>query len=1037
MTRLAESTMPASHPRFQRLVLFGFLAATAAMPASAADVAEVRFNRDVRPILADRCFSCHGPDEGRRKAGLRLDRRESAIARRKSRAPAIVPGKTDASPLVERIFSDNPAEAMPPPASRKVLTTAEKEVLRRWVAQGAEYEPHWAFLPPKRPPLPRVKEAAWLRNGVDNFILTRLEKEGLHPAPEAEKTTLIRRVTLDLTGLPPTPAEVDAFLADTAPDAYKRLVDRLLASPRYGEKMALHWLDAGRYADTHGYQTDQVRQMWPWREWVIEAFNRNQPFDQFTVEQIAGDLLPGATVRQKLATGFNRNHRISEEGGIIEEELRVEYVIDRVATTSTVWLGLTMACCQCHDHKYDPIPQKDYYRFFAYFNSVADRGNAGQAGNAAPTVPVALPGYEAERGTLLARVAEAEAKLHAALPAIDAAQAEWEKAVKITPVSWDVLDLLSVASRGGATLTKLPDKSVLAGGVRPNSDTYEFTARTDRRGIVAIRLEALADKSLPGGGPGRFDNSNFLLSEFELDAVSVADPRQVQKVKFASAYASYSQNGYEIARAIDGNPGTGWAVDGPTRRGVANTAVFVAQTPIGFLGGTELRFRLRQEYNGHQLGRVRLALSTDQQAATPPLNLDVATLLSVPPEKRTAAQKEQAAEYYRTQVSPVGKQLHAEIEVRRKAVSDLAARMPTAMVMQDLPAPRDTFVLIRGQYDRPGEKVSPGVPASLPPLPAGAPANRLGLARWLVDPANPLTARVAVNRYWQLHFGTGLVRTAVDFGIQGEWPSHPELLDWLADEFVRSGWDVKAMQRLLVTSAAYRQSSRVTLEVLDKDPDNRLLSRGPRFRLSAEEVRDQALAVSGLLVERLGGPSVKPYQPAGLWEELTFTGTTAGTYQQDHGEALYRRSLYTFWKRTIPPPSLATLDAPTREFCTVNRPRTNTPLQALVLLNDPTYVEASRVLAARLLADPAASPGQRLTIAFRRATARQPTAAELGVLLRGLQRRRAEFTTDPAAAARLLGVGEAPAAKGDAAELAAYTAMVGVILNLDEALTRE
>jgi len=698
-----------------------------------------------------------------------------------------------------------------------------------------------------------------------------------------------------------------------------------------------------------------------------------------------------------------------------------------------------MACGQCHDHKFDPITQKDYYRFFAYFNSVADRGNAGQAGNAAPTISIALPDQEAQRHTLRARVAAAEEKLQAALPAIDAAQAEWEKqAARTTPaIAWDVLDLASVVSRGGATLTKLPDQSLLAGGVRPGSDTYEMTARTGQRGIVAIRLEALPDKSLPGGGPGRYDNSNFVLSEFELDAVSAADAKQVQKVKFASAYASYSQKDYEIARAIDGNLGTGWAVDGPTRQGTANTAVFVAETPFGFAGGTELRFRLRQEYSGHELGRVRLALTTDRQATTPPPSLEVATVLSVPPAKRTAAQKEQAAAHYRTQVSPLWKQLNAVVEAARKAMSDLDARMPTAMVMQDLPAPRDTFVLIRGQYDRPGEKVSPGVPASLSPLPARVPANRLGLARWLVDPANPLTARVAVNRYWQLHFGTGLVRTVVDFGLQGQWPSHPELLDWLADEFVRTGWDVKAMQRLLVTSAAYRQSSRVTPGLLEKDPDNRLLARGPRFRLSAEEVRDQALAVSGLLVERLGGPSVKPYQPAGLWEELTFTGTTAGTYQQDHGTSLYRRSLYTFWKRTIPPPSLATLDAPTREFCTVNRPRTNTPLQALVLLNDPTYVEASRVLAARLLADAAATPAQRLTTAFRLATARTPTESELRVLLHGLERRRAEFKEDPTAAARLLAVGETPTARTDPVELAAYTAMAGVILNLDEALTRE
>jgi hypothetical protein len=761
-------------------------------PVRAGDPGSLDFRRDILPILSEHCFLCHGPDSKTRKADLRLDVKEGAL---RTSDPVIVPGKSGESELILRIVSEDPDEVMPPRKSGKALAPRQIELLKTWVDQGAPWSRHWAFEQPRRHGPPAVKRPEWSRNPIDAFVLARLEKDRLSPSATAAKATLIRRVSLDLTGLPPSPREVDDFLADPSPDTYEKLVDRLLASPGYGERMAMDWLDGARYADTNGYQNDFARTMWPWRDWVIAEFNANEPFDRFTIEQIAGDLLPGATLAQRIATGFNRNNRTVTEAGSIDEEWRVENAVDRIETTATVFLGLTMGCARCHDHKYDPISQAEFYQFFGFFNSINEKGvYTEQKGNVPPLI--VLPGADDRR----------------------------------------------------------------------------------RRG------------------------------EFDL------------------------------------------------------------------------------------------AISTARAYGT---------------KKHAEALAKQKAEYEKT--------------------------MPSVMVMEDLPKPRPMYPLKRGQYDQPDKTrpLQPGTPSCLPNLPAGAPRDRLGLAKWLVSPEHPLTARVEVNRIWQHHFGVGLVKTAENFGIQGEPPSHPELLDWLATELIRTGWDVKAMHRLIVTSATYQQSSRVPPALLAHDPENRLLARGPRFRLSAEVVRDNALTIAGLLAPRLGGPSVKPYQPAGLWEELA-GGAGEGPYIQSKGADLYRRSLYVYRKRTVPHPAMATFDAPSRETCQVKRARTNTPLQALELLNDVAYVEAARALAQLMFSEGGCSPDRRIVYAFRRAMARTPTPAELAVLRRGLQCYLAAYRSDPGAAEQLIRHGESPPQPGiDRVELAAYTATAGVILNLDEAISQE
>ncbi len=1176
-------------------------------PAGAAESAaepRVDYDRDIRPILSENCFACHGPDAAARKAELRLDLREGAVADRDGRA-AVVPGDPAASLLLRRVREEDADRRMPPAETEKRLSAEQIELLERWIAGGAEYQTHWAFRPVQRPEPPAVRDSGWVRNEVDRFILARLEQEGLRPSEEADRRTLIRRLSFDLTGLPPAPQQVAEFVSDERPDAYARLVDRLLADPHHGERMAMEWLDAARYGDTNGYHIDNERYMWRWRDWVIEAFNRNMPFDQFTIEQLAGDLLPEPTLSQRIATGFHRNHMINFEGGAIPEEYQVEYVLDRVTTTGTVWLGLTVGCARCHDHKYDPISQEEFYQLYAFFNTVPEEGLDGKTGNAVPLIEAPLPEQEGKLAELAKSLEQVEQEMYGPAPELDEKQAAWE-AELFGELSqrWRVIEPFSAAATSGATLTRQADGSYLAGGRLADTDVYEFVVLTQARGFVGFRVEALTDASLPlagderGGGPGRSENGNFVLTEFEVEAAPLADAAAAEPVKFATAHADHSQPTFHVTAAVDGDAKTGWAVLREGMTGEDRVAVFVPQRPVGFEGGTALKIRLRHEsvYKQHSIGRVRVSLCTsesqrphlaaskkstwhmvgpfkavtaaeahdtpfgpeqalasgvdlsasygeeslkwveqpefvdgkphalptagvtatylcrtitaptarpmrvslgsddsvkvwlngelvhenraarpvapdqdfvrlnlkagvntlllkvvnhggeyafyfdprDDHSIDPPLAMQ--RVLERPAQERSEAQQRLVRGYFRERHMPQW----AELAERRRRVSgelaELRKAIPSVMVMAEMPEPRKTYFLKKGQYDQLGPEVRPGVPAVLPPLPEGE-ANRLALARWLVDPGHPLTARVAVNRLWQMVFGAGLVRTSEDFGAQGEWPSHPELLDWLAAEYVSSGWDTRHILRLMVHSATYRQVSRVTPELRQRDPENRLLARAPRLRLSAEMVRDNALAVSGLLVDRIGGPSVRPYQPPGLWEEVAIDPTgatwTAQVYKQDHGEALYRRSLYTFRKRSVPPPAMAIFDAPSREFCVVRRPRTNTPLQALVLMNDPTYVEAARKLAERLMREAGDSAHDRLALAFELALARPPEETESAALRAVLDEQLAWYAENKDAAQALLGVGESARDESlDEVELAAWATVASVILNLDETITR-
>ncbi len=806
--------------------------------------AKVDFARDILPILSDNCFHCHGPDEKSREAKLRLDTKEGAL---RVKDPVVVPGKSAVSELIKRITTKDADDLMPPPDSKRKLTSAQITLFKSWVDEGAVWGKHWAFEPPRRSELPKVKSDKWARNDVDRFILARLEKENLKPASEAPREALIRRVSLDLTGLPPTLAEVDAFLADKSATAYERVVDRLLASPRYGERMVWDWLDAARYADSNGYQGDGTRTMWPWRDWVVNAMNANMPFNRFTVEQLAGDLLPNATLDQRIATAFNRNHMINGEGGRIAEENRIEYLFDQAETLSTVWLGLTLGCARCHDHKFDPFSQRDYYSLLAFFNNTPVNGGGGN-GQTAPSVDFFTPEQVTKLSGLREEVKQAGVKV----------------------------------------------------------DDLEKT------------IFPREEKKLPADSPAAKEFSGKVLSELKKTAA---------------------------------------------QRGLPGLREMVNVT------------KAKQPDYSKLLDELRGAI-----------------------ERRDGFDKS----------------------------------IPRVMVMEEMPKPRETFVLVRGSYNKPTDKVPIAVPPDLAPQPAGAATNRLGLARWLVSPEHPLTARVTVNRHWQIFFGNGLVKTVDDFGVQGEKPSHPELLDWLATEFLRTGWDVKALHRLFVTSATYRQTSKASASLIERDPENRLLARGVRFRMPSWMLRDQALAVSGLLVEKVGGPPVRPYQPEGIWEEATFGQIR---YTQDHGEALYRRSLYTFWRRIVGPTMF--FDVANRQVCAVKSPRTNTPLHALATLNETTHVEAARAMAERVIAS-ADKDEARIEFAFRLAAARVPTKVEQRVLTARLAKLRTAFVADPVASAKLLKVGESPRnEKLPAPEHAAWTAVCNLILNLDEVITKE
>lgn len=996
--------------------------------------APVDFDREVRPILSDMCFTCHGPDENTREAELRLDQRTSVFAKREP--TLIVPGKPEQSELYRRMVSADEAERMPPVESGRKLSKSQTETIRKWIEQGANWEEHWAFRLPKRPAVPRAELSWQPRNAIDGFIARRLEQAELQPNEEADRIALIRRVTLDLTGLPPTLEEVDRFLADRSPHAYESLVERLLASPAYGEHFATPWLDAARYSDTNGYQQERTRTMWPWRDWVIRSLNANVPFDRFTVEQLAGDLLPDATVEQRLATGFHRNHMLNGEGGRIAEESRVEYVVDRVDTTATVWMGLTMGCARCHDHKYDPLSQAEFYQFFAYFNNINERGNVDRGGNANPVMKLPTPEQDRRQATLIAEQKKREAALRDATNG--ERQREWETRFlarvgkgEVSP-QWQTLTPTRHTSANGATLKHEGEGVVFVSGKNPVNDTYTVHVRTDQTDITAIRLQSLTHPTFTNNGLARSNSGNFVLTELEVRVGAAGGP-----VKIASASADFEQSGHKVELAFDGNSKSGWAVYKPGDMQHDRAAVFRFAQPITGGKNTELAITLRHDspHAQHNIGRFRLSAtshpkpSLQSDGLTPELIAAVGTTAG----KRSAGQKKQVRDYF-LKHDQLALAAQAKVDKVKRDLESLRKSLLEVMVMEELPKPRETYVLKRGAWDQPDKNrpQHPSVPRIFPPLPAKAAANRLALAEWLVDPRHPLTARVAVNRAWQHFFGVGLVKTAEDFGTQGERPSHPQLLDWLATEFVRTEWDVKALHRLIVTSATYRQSSKQTAAKRDRDPYNRLLSRGPRYRLTAQTIRDHALAVSGLLVRRIGGRPVKPYQPEGVWLDMTLGKIK---YQQDHGDDLYRRSVYVFWRRSVGPTML--FDTSARQVCKVRPGLTNTPLHALTLMNETTYVESARVLGERMMTA-GNTPKERLAFGFRAATSRLPTDGEQQSLTRLFQKVLADFKAHPDAVSELLSVGESQRDSSlDATEHAAYTAVANVILNLDEVMVKE
>jgi len=1159
------------------LMLLGGLTGT----ARAAEL-PVNFSREIRPILSENCFACHGPDEEQRKGKLRLDTRQGVFEHKE----AVKPGDSARSELIKRLLATDEDDVMPPPKTGKKLTPAQIDLLKRWIDQGAKWESHWAFEKPVRPPLPEVKNTAWPRNEIDRFILEKLEKNELAPRPEADRRTLLRRAALDLNGLPPTLEEVEGYLADGSAEAYSKVVDRLMSSASYGEQMARYWLDGARYADSHGYHIDSVRSIWKYRDWVIQAFNENKPFDQFTKEQIAGDLLPDATVSQKIGSGYIRCNMSTGEGGAIEEEYRAKYAFDRLETTSTMWLGLTMTCARCHTHKYDPITHKEYYQLYAFFNTLEEPIMDENKPNPDPFLKIPSEAQAARQNWLKDSIAKAQEKVDAALPELDKEEpgwmAKWHSSLN---AGWETL-AVSASSANPATVFKtLEDQTVVPEARATDAVVWTLTATVPAGTLGGLRLEVLPPKE-PGAS---VENRIFSLAEIEADFTPEGGP--AEKLVFGSAAASASLENQRAAQAIDGKADTFWSATNSAAQ--ARTAVFLLNEPKSLAKSGALAVRLKLKgpdseraiqrfrvsaareaaliarlfpvkispwkmigpfkapdpaaalgeefppekeldfaksypgarydvkwgdqpgyedgkshvfvhelhgvhgayyfhrairaaapaqleislkaddlvkawFNGQplaershkwELGERPLRLTLDLRegenqllvkvvnrqgscrfrfdkllAGSQALPTSLAAILAATPEPAGEDAK-RVRHHYRAVSSPDWKQSAEDLVLWREENEALDRAIPTTLVAKESAKPRDTFIFTRGEYDKPGEKVLPGVPVALPLLPKDAPTNRLGLAQWLVSPDQPLTARVVVNRFWQQYFGVGLVKTTEDFGLQSEPPSHPELLDWLAVEFMESGWNIKHLQRLIVTSAAYRQSSAAPPGLYARDPENRLLARGPRFRMEAETLRDTALALSGLLVGQIGGQSVKPYQPPGLWEAVSFNNSQK--YDQDHGDAQYRRSVYTHWKRQSPPPSMMIFDAPTREYCVVRRPRTNTPLQALAWLNDPQIVEAGRGFAYRMLRSGGTSAQSRIAYGFKLATARDPQVDELAALERVFEEQKADFAKNSAAADQFLGIGVwQPEQKPEPAEFAALATVASMILNLDETLTK-
>ena len=1122
----------------------------------------VDFSSQIRPIISAKCFSCHGPDEHSRKARLRLDLRDEAVKDHKG-TRAIVPGDLSESEMISRITTADPDDLMPPPKTGRTLSTTEIDLLKRWIQEGAPYTPHWAFSRPERPALPEVHAKSWPRNAIDRFILARLEKNGLKPSPPADRYALLRRLTLDLNGLPPTTREMDAFVNDARPEAYERLVDRLLDSPAYGERWARVWLDLARYADSAGYGSDPLRlNIWPWRDWVVRALNRNLSFSRFTIEQIAGDLFPDATDEDRVATAFHRNTMTNTEGGTDDEEYRVAAVKDRANVTAQVWMGLTMGCAQCHTHKFDPITQREYYQFFAFFNQTEDNDEPDEK----PTLPLPTREQRQSMDRLKDRISLLEKERGESTPEFDSELEAWEKS---NGIEWTPFDPLDLQSTGGATLGPQPDHSILVTGRAPETDTYTLKSRPDRTNITAIRLELLPDDSLPQKGPGRaaetgkgvltemrlavrspktelprarfvrielpgpqrvlslaevqvFTEGKILLPHssasqsstdgdaaaalatdgitdgdfgsgsttltkaqdspwWELDlgadkpleeiaiwnrtdhgfGTRLADfkilaldaqrksvweksvnspPNPVaflripaeKEIKLKNASADFAEKDYDADKAIDGNTDAknGWSFG--DKSGRMHAASFeIEGEPIGEPESL-LIFTLVQKYGtNHTLGHFRIS------AATHPLPVrelpeNIKEILARQVEDRPPASREELADYFRA-FAPSRAKINDQLKKLRKELDEIKPVALPVMSERAAGKQRESHILNKGNYLDPGEEVGPGVPAAFHPLPPGAPTNRLGLAQWLVSRDKPLTARVAVNRLWAQLFGIGIVETEEDFGTQGSLPSHRELLDWLAVEFMDTDWDMKAMLKKIVMSETYRQSSRLTPDLLEKDPRNRLLARGPRRRLDAEMVRDEALALSGLLSRKMGGPSVYPWQPDGLWRAAF---NEQRNWQTSKGEDRYRRGLYTFWRRTVPYPSMAAFDAPSRETCTVRRIPTNTPLQAFVTLNDPVYVEAAQALARRLMSEGGRTVVDRVRYGVRLCLGRPPDDKQVKTLVELFETEFEHFRAREDAARKLATEPLGPLPPNvSAVEAAAWTAVANVLLNLDGVLT--
>ena len=1031
---------------------------------------KLEYNRDIRPILSEYCFACHGPDSASRKADFRIDLRDQALLNEN-----LVPGKPDDSEVIRRILADDPAELMPPPHSRKELSSAQKETLRRWVTEGAEYQLHWSFLTPQRAALPAVKNTAWPRNPIDNFVLAKLEAEGLAPAPAADRRTLARRLALDLTGLPPKAAEVEAFVADQSPDAYEKYVDLLLSSPQWGEHRARYWLDAARYADTHGIHFDNYREIWAYRDWVINAFNRNLPFDQFTIEQLAGDLLPNKTLDQQVASGFNRCNITTNEGGAISEEYLVLYARDRTETVSQVWMGMTTGCAVCHDHKFDPFSQKDFYALAAFFNNTTQNAMDGNIKDTPPTIVVP---QAADRERFAAVGKEVTDAANAVTARKTAGRAEFENWLTVSQP-----ETIAALIPTEGLITSLP--------------LMEGPGKTEITGQVAGQTRSIPVSAEVAWAPGQVGTFGWK-NKPGVAAIEVADAGNFEKDQAFTAAAwvflpASRMTGSLFARMNEGQDYRGWdlwvennrvgmhiihkwqedALKVVTTNPIPNNQwVHVAVSYDGSAKAAGLQIYVNGELQGNrniqadslqntiltdvplkvgqrhtqsrvddlQIQDIRLY---DRVLAAPDMNrlargTRAAWLALKPADQRSEPEKNELYDWWLPTVDEPYQQATARLAALQQEEATIKSRGTIAHVMNErMDVQPAAFVLFRGEYDKRRDAVPAATPEVLPKLPEGLPTNRLGLAQWLLRPEHPLTARVTVNRYWQEVFGAGLVRTAGDFGITGEQPSHPELLDWMAVEFRENNWDIKQFFKLMVTSATYRQSAVATTEKLERDLSNRLLSRGPRFRMDAEMVRDYALAASGILVPKIGGPSVKPYQPDGVWEAVAMIGSNTRDYRRDTGENLYRRSMYTFWKRSAPPASMDIFNAPARELCTVRRERTNTPLQALVTLNDVQFVEAAKFLAQRTLKEGGTDFTARANFIGLHILARPFKTQELAVLQASYNDLQTYYQGHADDAKLLLSYGEFQVdAQLNAAELAAWTMLINEVLNLDEVLNK-